>query len=512
MNTRTIGARVTFGFALIFLLILGIAGFARVRLGTIEIEAGLIQRDTLPALGALGQVQGGAAHNSALFFKHIYSQSAEDKQAIEASMAATSKLNTEALDRYEALELQPEARKLFDTMKASQAAQRKVRADILAASRANTTLEGSAALWGRLQKEYEPLLATYLGAVSGLAELERKEGDASAEEMLTTVHGTNLGLSSAAGLAALLTVVLGIALVRTTQRVLREVAGNISSASELVSSAASQISTASHTLAQGASDQAAALVETSATLDEIHQRTQQNAQSAESARLLAADTRKVTDAGTAQMGEMLTAMNEIKASSDKIADIISTIDEIAFQTNILALNAAVEAARAGEAGASFSVVADEVRNLAQRAAHAASETSVKIADTLKKSAHGVEISNRVAESLRAVAVKARAVDELVSEIAVASREQAEGLSQIGAAVSQMEQVTQSNAATAEEAAAASSELDAQADALGDGVDALLELVGQGARPAEPLVLRGRSVADSPMSDDEPPRRGAHPIH
>jgi methyl-accepting chemotaxis protein len=514
MNTRTIGARVTFGFALIFVFILGIAGFARVRLGTVELEAGEIQTDMLPALGALAQVQGGAAQNSALFYKHIYSQSAEEKQAIEAAMSATSKANNEALERYGALALQPDARKLFEDMKASQATQRKVRAEILTASRENTTLEGSAALWTRLQKDYDPLLATYLQNLAGLAEMERKEADESAGEMLASVHGTNVGMTAAAGVAALLTLILGVALVRSTHRVLRDVAGNIASASELVSSAASQISTASHTLAEGASDQAAALVETAATLEEINHRTQQNAQSAESARTLAADTRHVTDAGTAQMGEMLAAMNEIKASSDKIADIIATIDEIAFQTNILALNAAVEAARAGEAGASFSVVADEVRNLAQRAAHAASETSVKIADTLKKSAHGVEISNRVADSLRAVAVKARAVDELVAEIAVASREQAEGLAQIGAAVSQMEQVTQSNAATAEEAAAASTELDAQADALGEGVEALAALVGGDAGSAAEHAARGRAVDQDEDEEyhDEPPRRGGHPIH
>jgi len=171
------------------------------------------------------------------------------------------------------------------------------------------------------------------------------------------------------------------------------------------------------------------------------------------------------------------AMEAIKISSDDIAKIIKTIDEIAFQTNILALNAAVEAARAGEAGMGFAVVADEVRNLAQRSAQAAKETAGKIEGAITKTAQGVGISKQVSETLLEIATKARQVDELVSEVAGASREQTQGITQVNIAVGQMDKVTQSNAANAEESAAAAEELNAQAVTMKDSVADLLQLVG-----------------------------------
>jgi len=169
-------------------------------------------------------------------------------------------------------------------------------------------------------------------------------------------------------------------------------------------------------------------------------------------------------------------MDAIKVSSDDIAKIIKTIDEIAFQTNILALNAAVEAARAGEAGMGFAVVADEVRNLAQRCAQAAKETSGKIEGAIVKTGQGVDISSKVAVALNEIVSKVRQVDELVTEVANASREQTEGITQVNTAVSQMDKVTQSNAATAEESAAAAEELNSQAEVMKQSVAELLQLV------------------------------------
>jgi methyl-accepting chemotaxis protein len=170
-------------------------------------------------------------------------------------------------------------------------------------------------------------------------------------------------------------------------------------------------------------------------------------------------------------------MTAIKVSSDDIAKIIKTIDEIAFQTNILALNAAVEAARAGEAGMGFAVVADEVRNLAQRCAQAAKETAGKIEGAITKTGQGVEITTKVADALNEIVTKVRQVDELVTEVAGASREQTDGIAQINVAVGQMDKVTQSNAATAEESAAAAEELNSQAEVMKQSVAELLQLVG-----------------------------------
>jgi methyl-accepting chemotaxis protein len=219
------------------------------------------------------------------------------------------------------------------------------------------------------------------------------------------------------------------------------------------------------------------LEETSSSLEEMASMTKRNDENAQKANDLAKKARQAADRGAADMQTMNTAMEAIKTSSDDIAKIIKTIDEIAFQTNILALNAAVEAARAGEVGMGFAVVADEVRNLAQRSAQAAKETAAKIEGAIGKTAQGVCISKQVVEALNLIVTQIRQVDELVAEVAGSSREQTQGVKEINTAVGQVDKVTQSNAASAEESAAAAEELNAQAEAMRESVRKLLELVG-----------------------------------
>ncbi len=270
---------------------------------------------------------------------------------------------------------------------------------------------------------------------------------------------------------------------RTITRPLQAAIRHIDGASVQTASASAEISSTSQSLAEGASEQAASLEETSASLEEVSSMIKRNADHAQSAKVLANETLASATHGTADMQDMIKAMAEIKASSDGIAKIIKTIDEIAFQTNILALNAAVEAARAGDAGAGFAVVADEVRNLAQRSAVAARETADKIEDSIQKSQNGVKISDLVAVSLSEIAERAQKVDAIVAEIATASTEQAHGIDQINIAVGHMDKAVQSTAANSEEAASASSELSSQANALKGAVNELVDLlegrVGQG---------------------------------
>jgi methyl-accepting chemotaxis protein len=287
-----------------------------------------------------------------------------------------------------------------------------------------------------------------------------------------------------AGVAAafsVLAVLAGIGLSRAITRPIAAVIARLDDSSTQVTAAAGQISDASQALAEGSSEQAASIEETSASLEEMSSMTKRNAEGATQANEFARAARRTADTGTTDMQAMNTAMAQIKVSSDDIAKIIKTIDEIAFQTNILALNAAVEAARAGEAGLGFAVVADEVRALAQRSAAAAKETAAQIEQALANTAQGVAISTRVSSSLADIVGKVRKVDELIAETATASREQSQGVEQINTAVSQMDKVVQNNASAAEESAAAASQLNAQARTLQEAVRSLAALVGSARR-------------------------------
>ena len=216
------------------------------------------------------------------------------------------------------------------------------------------------------------------------------------------------------------------------------------------------------------------------------------ADNAEKAKALAGEARAVAQAGSRTMVEMNQAMAAIDTSSAEVAKIVKNIDEIAFQTNILALNAAVEAARAGEAGAGFAVVADEVRSLAQRSAAAAKETANKIEAAIASSRNGSLSCAKVGESLAQISDKVSSTDGLVAEIAMAAREQAQGIEQINTAINQMDQVTQSNSASAEESASAAEELDAQAASLKDMVGTLRQLVGGAATVSAPTPPPSRA--------------------
>jgi methyl-accepting chemotaxis protein len=281
--------------------------------------------------------------------------------------------------------------------------------------------------------------------------------------------------------AAIIGAVLAIFITRSITKPIKAIAEALSAGAEQTAAAAGQVSSASQSLAEGASEQAASLEETGASLEEMSSMTKRNAENATKVKDLGSQARNAGDTGVRDMGDMTTAMQAIKSSSDDIAKIIKTIDEIAFQTNILALNAAVEAARAGEAGMGFAVVADEVRSLAQRAAQSAKETAGKIEDAVEKTTRGAQICTKVATSLEEIVVKARQVDELAADVAVASQEQSQGIQQLNIAVTQMDKVTQGNAANAEESASAAEELNAQAEGLRDAVLGLLRLVdGQNA--------------------------------
>jgi methyl-accepting chemotaxis protein len=451
MKNWTIARRIIVGGASIIILLIVVAVTAVISLRQIAGDAVSIKEDSIPGLSQSSTMNIGLAEG---FIRVILAGEApnnEEREAFLKQLDGIVASNNAAFDAYAKRITDPEDRENFRIVTEKRGVYRKVRADFIALIRADKDAEANKLLHDVLV----PAQMEYSKAADVLVNYNLRLAKQSSEEIASRTTATIWTVATVAVCALLAGVIFGIVVIRGVSKKLRSLG---------------------QALGNGA-DQVTSAEETSSSLEEMSGMTNRNAENATKANELARQARQAADTGAGDMQAMSAAMNDIKVSSDDIAKIIKTIDEIAFQTNILALNAAVEAARAGEAGMGFAVVADEVRNLAQRSAQAARETADKIEGAITKTGQGVQITEKVAKSLGEIVDKARQVDQLVGEVCTASREQSQGVQQITAAVTQMDKVVQSNAASAEESASAAEELNAQSFALREAVGELLGLVG-----------------------------------
>jgi methyl-accepting chemotaxis protein len=290
---------------------------------------------------------------------------------------------------------------------------------------------------------------------------------------------------------------------------LRQIISEINNAAATIKMAASEISEGTTDLSSRTEQQASSLEETASSMEELTSTVKQNSENAGQANLLASKASDIAADGGKLIEQVVTTMVSINDSAQKIADIIGVIDGIAFQTNILALNAAVEAARAGEQGRGFAVVAAEVRNLAQRSASAAKDIKGLISDSVNKIRNGNELVDRSGTTMKEIVLSIKQVNDLMAEIAAASAEQASGIDEINKAVTQMDEMTQQNAALVEESAAASESLLTQAEQLYEHV-ALFSLHKPAERAMNAPIVTPRRSLSPPSATVRAPHRTAVP--
>jgi methyl-accepting chemotaxis protein len=530
------------GFAVVVAIAMVLGTYAYSRVMNIETSKVSVSTNSLPSVKTLSHVVQNIAFVESLAIQHAKSSDPREMDTLEAKMTDLTESNSKSYAAYEALPSSEEEVALYAVVKADRIKFNATREDLLKLSRLGTPAANKEAE-DRINADLRPQADKYSASVQAVLDynmtqsfrgLELIEGAVSAAE-----HGILIGVA----MAILMSIPIALFVVRSitgpigdamevidkladcdltasldndcrdeigqmarslnkAMEKLRSTMQQVTSNAENASASSQELSAAAESIASGAQEQASSLEETSASLEQITATVRQSADNARQASQIASSSRGSAEKGQGVVSSAIAAMEEINTASAKISDIISTIDEIAFQTNLLAVNAAVEAARAGEEGRGFAVVASEVRSLAQRSAGAAKEIKALIQDSLRKVERGSELVNRSGETLLSIVGSVKKVTDIVGEIAAAAEEQSTGVDQVNNAITQIDQVTQQNSAQTEE-------LSSTAQTLSDQSARLLKLVsvftlGQGSR--EPVA---RLEAARPNRRPVPaPARGA----
>jgi methyl-accepting chemotaxis protein len=490
------------GFAAVLAVMIVVGGFAIARVLSIQADARLIAMDSLPGTALSGKMAALVKDNYALTLRAAHAESPAEVQEIEAEIRRTKEAIDKVMADYEQTITRPDDRRNFEAITPARAAFLQAKDAVIKARQD----QGEAEALVVFRQTFVPAYAPFRNAMETVSEWNIENGRKAGEQIEANVSSTITGIAVGLVIGVLVAAGLAWAIVRSASGVLSKAVSELREGSGQVVSAAGQVSTAAQSLSQGATEQAASLEETSASMEEMASMTRKNAENAQKASGLVSGVVQQVDESNAALAGMVASMSAIQESSNKVAKIIKTIDEIAFQTNILALNAAVEAARAGEAGMGFAVVADEVRNLAQRSAQAAKDTAGLIEESIARSQEGSATVEQVAAAISAITGSVAQVTGIVAEVREASQQQSQGIDQVAQTIQQMEKVTQTTAATAEESAAASEELNAQAEQSMAIVRRLEALVG-GASAATPRALPARVAAGNParvVSMRQPP--------
>jgi len=513
MKHLTIKKQIILGLSILILINVIVGLFTTMGISKLKSFVQNISANQLRGVYVIGQLQSEENKTYDLMLHHILAETKEETGTYDNQLTESGNTIDQLIAAYQQnTEFEAKEKGMFakvlaarDTFKATWGPVRDLSLDLK-----------NKEAFALFKQQCEPAFEKLRTALQQEIDYNKEVADNATKQSIVITDNTSTLIN--ASIVVMLTACIAIAyvIVRSLNRVLTHVADSLSEGANQIVSATGQLASASQSLAQGANEQAASLEETSSALEQIGSMTKRNSESAQAAQALSTETRVAAETGAKRTEEMQAAMKSILQAStemavaihgitnasNSISKIISTIDEIAFQTNILALNAAVEAARAGEAGMGFAVVAEEVRSLAKRSADAAKETAAMIEAAVKQSQVGVEVNgkvtsriaevvqkaNGVRDSLDNIVAKAREVDSVVGQITEASREQNSGLEQINDAINLMNQVTQANAAGSEETASASEELTAQSMELRAGVDVLFQLVnGKSSASPEPTL-------------------------